>query len=263
MKALTNVDILVIPDAHAHPSVSNDRFKWLGRFIVENQPEAIIDIGDWGDLVTISKYDKPPDITLDDEIKSIREANKQTFGAIQRFNNTHQRLRKKKFYKPTIIRTMGNHDDRRILEHIKTKPEDADKLRFRNLGYGLYGEEIVPFLKPRLFSGIAFCHYFYEKDQRYPISEAHALNAKKHMSCVAGHTHTRDYCEAVRADGVRIQSVIVGCYLDPEDKSPQAYAGPQGIARSWSGLVMLRDVNERGEFDVEFIGIERIKREYS
>lgn len=257
------MDILVVPDAHAHPHVSNDRFKWLGRFIVENQPEVVVDIGDWGDLVSISKYTEPCSPTLDEEIKTIRESNKLTFGAIQRYNNTHQRARKKRFYRPKIIRTMGNHDDRRISDWLKNHPDDSNKLTFSNLGFGNYDEEIVPFLKPKLFSGISFCHYFYEKDPRYAISDAHALNSKKHMSCIQGHTHTRDYAEAVRADGIRIQSVIVGCYLDPNDKSPQAYAGPQGIARSWSGLVMLRDVNEKGEYDVEFIGVDRIKREYS
>ena len=38
--------ILVIPDGHAHPDYDNDRFDYLGRFILDQRPDTIVCIGD-------------------------------------------------------------------------------------------------------------------------------------------------------------------------------------------------------------------------
>ena len=49
---------LIIPDAHAMPNVSNERFTWLGKLVAEIQPDVIVDIGDWCDMESLCIYDK-------------------------------------------------------------------------------------------------------------------------------------------------------------------------------------------------------------
>jgi hypothetical protein len=44
---------LIIPDAHAHPDYSNDRFTWLGKLIGDVRPDVVINIGDWFDLPSL------------------------------------------------------------------------------------------------------------------------------------------------------------------------------------------------------------------
>jgi hypothetical protein len=51
-------DHLVIPDPHATPGVSNDRFEWAGRLVVDRQPSTIVCLGDLWDMASLSSYDK-------------------------------------------------------------------------------------------------------------------------------------------------------------------------------------------------------------
>ena len=51
-------NLLVIPDCHAAPEYDNDRFTALGKFIVDEQPDIIVCLGDFGDMPSLSSYDK-------------------------------------------------------------------------------------------------------------------------------------------------------------------------------------------------------------
>ena len=51
-------NLLVIPDCHAAPEYDNDRFTALGNFIVDEQPNIIVCLGDFGDMPSLSSYDK-------------------------------------------------------------------------------------------------------------------------------------------------------------------------------------------------------------
>ena len=48
---------LVIGDSHAKPGISNRRFEWLGKLILDEKPDVIIDIGDFEDMPSLSSYD--------------------------------------------------------------------------------------------------------------------------------------------------------------------------------------------------------------
>ena len=50
---------LVIGDAHVHDGDDFSRFGWLGRFIVDKKPDEIIIMGDWWDMFSINRFDKP------------------------------------------------------------------------------------------------------------------------------------------------------------------------------------------------------------
>lgn len=247
---------LVIGDAHADPNVSNRRFDWLGNFILENRPDVIIDIGDWGDFSSIGSYDKGKKEAWGKsflkDAAAYRDASKRAFGGIS----------KVKGYRPKIIRCGGNHEEGRINKMVNDNPELEGLVSLDKLGIGEYNEEYVPFRDIKIVDGIAYCHYFYDRDSRYPLQTARAVLTKKVHSGAFGHTHIRDFAETVRADGSRVAVTNVGCFLDPERKG-FGYAGLQGVERWWSGLCLFKGVDGRGSYDLQFIGIKEIQKEYS
>ena len=50
--------IIVIGDAHDSPSIEQDRFKWIGKYIKESKPDYIIQIGDWASFDSLSFFQK-------------------------------------------------------------------------------------------------------------------------------------------------------------------------------------------------------------
>ena len=52
------MNLLIIGDPHAHPDYDNDRFTALGEYIVKEQPEHIICLGDMADMPSLSSYDR-------------------------------------------------------------------------------------------------------------------------------------------------------------------------------------------------------------
>ena len=57
--------ILIIPDAHATPGVSNERFLWAGEYIIDKQPDVIVCLGDLFDLHSFNTYDLPGSKSLE------------------------------------------------------------------------------------------------------------------------------------------------------------------------------------------------------
>ena len=43
---------LILPDSHAHPDYSNDRYTWIGKLIMDIKPDVLINIGDTADMHT-------------------------------------------------------------------------------------------------------------------------------------------------------------------------------------------------------------------
>lgn len=245
---------LVIGDAHSSPDISNRRFSWLANFIETHRPDVIVDIGDWGDFDSIGKYNKGKKDAWGQSFKAdanqFRDASKRAFGRITRI----------KGYRPRIIRLGGNHEEGRISKFVNDNPEMEGTVSLENLGLNDFGCTYVPFRKPVVINGVAYCHYFYDKDSRYAIQSARAVLNKKHCSAVYGHTHIRDMADGVRADGKRVTVVNAGCYLDPSQL--MGYAGPQARDRWWSGLVLMQDVCD-GEFEPHFYNMQHIQKNYS
>lgn len=258
------MDILLIGDAHSDPKVSNRRFDWLGNLIVDRQPDVIVDIGDWASMDTLGHYDKGMGAAwgkyYKDEVAQCRDANARAFGEpLRKFNRANSKNKKAK-YNPRIIRCAGNHDEGRFSKVLNKSPELVGTIGMEDLGYTDYGCEPVPFLKPITISGVTFAHYFYPKTQNYGCTKARQLLLLNHGSSAQGHTHTLDICIDYGIDGRRMTGLIGGYYADPDTPDGFEYAGPQ--TRWTNGLCWLHDVNEFGEFDFEFIGIERVRKQY-
>jgi hypothetical protein len=51
--------VVAIGDIHQKPGRSRDRFKWMGRFVAEEKPDNVVQIGDFVTLDSLSQHDKP------------------------------------------------------------------------------------------------------------------------------------------------------------------------------------------------------------
>lgn len=254
---------LIIPDSHAKPDVPNKRFDLLCRLIMDVRPDVIINIGDMADMEALCSYDRG---TKGFEGRRYMRDVEATKDALRRLHwpieyyNAKQRSNKQKQYKPEWVITIGNHEDR-IDRATSAQPELDGTISIDDLGYKEYGYKVVPFLEPINIDGVMYAHYFSSGIMGRPIGGEHSAYTcitKHYQSCISGHSHVWDYCERTTAEGKRLQSMVVGCYLEPDQY--ESYA--KEANKMWfKGITILRNVVD-GEYDFERISIDTMIKEY-
>mgnify|MGYP003626413206 FL=1 len=251
----------VIPDSHAKPGISNDRYEWLGHFIVEHRPDVVINLGDMADMESLSSYDRGKKSfegrRYRKDIESVINAQKRFFEPINKLNEELE-AQGKPLYKPRFVMTLGNHEDR-INRIVNDSPELDGILSVGDLQYEEFGWEVYPYMDRVVVDGIAYSHCFASGVMNRPIGGEHAAAAlvKKHyMSCTAGHSHLRDFAERTRADGVKIQGMVAGCYFEHQE----SYASTANLLW-WRGVVLKHHVQE-GQYEPQFLSIENLKHNY-
>jgi hypothetical protein len=230
----------VLPDVQAKPGINFDYLERIGKYIVEKQPDVIINIGDFADMPSLSSYDRGTKSfegrRYVKDIEAAQEAMMRLLNPIDQYNAVQKRNGKKQ-YKPRKVLTLGNHENR-INRAVNDDPKLDGVLSIDDLRYEELGWEVYPFLEVVVIDGVAYSHYF-------ASASARAQLLKQHMSCVAGHQQGLQIATDFRADGEMITSIIAGsCYEHDED-----YMGPQGNKRHWRGALMLHDVHD-GSFDL-------------
>ena len=251
---------LIIPDSHSTPEHNNDRFSYIAEMALKNQPDVIIDIGDSADMRSLSAYDvgrvHAEGRRYCDDILAYHDAMSRIADPIDKYNNTHTKW-KKKTYKPRFVKCRGNHEHRITRAAIET-PSLYGTLRIEDLKEEDYGWETYDFLQPAVIDNICYQHFFTSGVMGRPvggINHARSLVAKGMMSCVAGHSHLRDFSEDTDVIGRKRFGLVVGCYFDYDPH----YTTESD--RYWRGLVYLRGVRD-GEAEPEFISIDRVKELY-
>lgn len=239
---------VIIPDSHAHPDYTNERFLWLGRLIYDIRPDAVIDIGDSADMPSLCSYDKGTkgfdQRTFVDDCDTYKAAMEMLWHPY--------RSSKKKL--PFRAKCRGNHE-------VRIKKAEALESTWSGL-YGIedleeerYNNEVHEFLQEAKYDGITFNHYAPTDLLNKPIGgvfPARSILLKKHKTYITGHDHRRfEYEEA------GLISLVVGCYVDYHAE----FAGPAN-ANWWRGIVVLRMV-EDGYFDHQWISLRAIKEMYS
>lgn len=48
---------VVFSCGHSDPSVSNERYDWLGAFLHDLKPDYVVDLGDGADMRSLNTYD--------------------------------------------------------------------------------------------------------------------------------------------------------------------------------------------------------------
>jgi hypothetical protein len=253
---------LVCGDPHADPDEDNRRFDWLGKFIVDEQPEVVVCMGDFADMGSLSSYDKGK---RSFEGRSFKRDCEAVHDALARINapleayNARRRAYKEKQYKPRRVMLYGNHDQGRIEKTVELSRELEDTVDISCLRYEDFGWEVVPYGKPVEIDGIHYCHHFPSGNNKFPISGLNMgrkLVLTNHASSTVGHSHLLDVHCDVGLDGKKIWGLSAGCYFE----HTPSYAG-ESSKIWWRGLIMKRNVVD-GDYDPEFISIRTLQERY-
>ena len=106
---------LVLPDVQAKPGIDFTYLEKIGRYAVEKKPDKIICLGDFADMPSLSSYDvgkksfEGRRYTAD--VLAARQAMIKFLTPIWEYNARAKR-NKEKQYKPELILTLGNHENR-------------------------------------------------------------------------------------------------------------------------------------------------------
>jgi hypothetical protein len=246
--------ILVLPDVQSKPGVDFSFLSRIGQYAVDKRPDIIVCIGDFGDLPSLSSYDRGKKSfegrRYKRDIEAAQFAMQAFLRPIEEYNRTHA-----KQYKPRMVMTLGNHEQR-IVRACEDDPKLDGILSLKDLAYEEYGWEVHDFLEVVIIEGVAFSHYFTTGVMGRPAGSAQAQLRKAGMSCFAGHQQGKQIAYANRADGSTITSIISGsCY-----EAHEGYLGPQGN-QHWRGFWMLHDVRG-GSFDEMPVSLSFINKRY-
>ncbi len=237
---------LVIPDCQVKPGVPIDHLSWIGNYAAEKQPDSIINLGDFADMPSLSRYDigkaSAEGKRYADDIAIAKEANQLLLGPIKAVNG----------YKPDLEFVEGNHEHRIDLE-AENNPKWKGFLSSQDLGYAESGWRVTPFLDVRTINRIQYSHYFVSGVMGRPVSSAQAMLKVRQSSCVMGHVQKIDI--AIHSNTQYIALMAGICYQHDESYLPQSNNTKRGI---W----MLHEVRN-GTFDPMFVSLGFLKRRYS
>lgn len=248
---------LVIPDGHAHYKHHNKRAEYVGQLIAELKPDVVVDLGDSADFPSLSSYDKGK-----------RSFQGRTYRAdVDAYLDFQSKLwaatKRSKRKLPLRVRLIGNHEQR-IDRALELQPELDGAIGYSDLELERYYDIVVPYAghTPGVIEldGIHYAHYFTSGVLGKPVSGEHpaySLLQKKFQSCTQGHSHVFDYKRKTRADGAKVSGLIAGCCIDYTTD----WAGePEKL---WDrGVVVKRGV-ENGDYSLEWVSLERLKKEYA
>lgn len=248
---------LVIPDVQAKEGNDFTYLKCLGKFIVQKRPDVIVCIGDFADMESLSSYDRGlksfEGRSYQKDIWAAREAMDALLTPLFDLQG-RQRKNKEKIYKPRMVLTLGNHENRinRVIDEDRKLEGliSTDDLPYQDW-------EVHKFLDVVVIDGVAYSHYFVSGCMGRPITSAQALLTKKHMSCFAGHQQGRQIAYGRRADGAEMTAIICGSFYEHEE----AYLGAQGN-NHYRGFYVLHDVRN-GQFDEMAVSIRFLKDKYN
>jgi hypothetical protein len=243
--------ILVIPDSHATPGHDNDRYKWLSKLTKDIKPDVVIDIGDWYDMPSLCHYDKG---TKGFQGRRYKE---DVAVGVEAQDLYYTPLKKRKKKMPLMLRCLGNHEHR-INRAIDKEPEMLEGvIGISDLQSKEYGWDEYGFLEPVKINGVNFCHYFASGVMGRPASSARTLLNHQNASCIQGHAHTFDYATKSNVNGKTFHGIFCGVFqdYDPPFAAAQAYLWRRGC-------MVLHDVMD-GDFDMEWISMDRLRRAYA
>jgi len=188
--------------------------------MVAKKPDKVICLGDFADMPSLSSYDVGKKSfegrRYKADVEASHEAMKALLTPLWDYNRRAKRFKEKQ-YKPELILTLGNHENR-INRAVNDSPQLEGVLSINDLGYRDYGWDVHNFLDVVVVDGIAYSHYFTTGLMGRPVTTAAACLSKKHMSCVQGHQQGLQIHSAYRADGKQMTSIIAGSCLTPDHK---------------------------------------------
>ena len=247
---------LVIPDPHAHPSHNNNRADLLANLINDLRPDVVVNLGDQWDMPSLSGFDKGKKAfegrRIVADLDAGREFSERMWGPVKK---SKKRL-------PHRVFLMGNHEER-ILRAVNAQPELDGFLDIDDLEVDRWYDEFVPYEgnTPGVIcvDGVHYAHYFVSGVMGRPVGGIHpaaSLLAKQNETCTSGHVHILDFSERTTVAGRKIFGLVAGVFVDYK-------VDWAGVVNKlwWPGVIIKRNV-EGGQYDPEFVSLERLKQEY-
>ncbi len=246
---------LLIPDTQVKPGVDTQHLTWIGKYIVDKQPDVIVHIGDHWDMPSLSKWDSKKKMEgkrYKQDIAAGNEGMERLLAPLHAYN-AQRRATKHKQYIPEMHFTKGNHEHR-VTRAMEESPEYEGLVSEDDFRLGEW--QVHEFLQPVVIDGVHYAHYFYNPMSGRPFGGMMATRLKNvGHTFTMGHQQTLDY--AIRFVGNTSQHGLVAgaCYLHDEE-----YKGPQGN-HHWRGVVMKHDVRD-GQYDPMFVSLDYLRRRY-
>ena len=151
---------LVIPDTQIKYGEDLSYLTRIGKYIVDKKPDVVIHLGDFADMSSLASYDVgKKSFEGQRYVKDIEAAHVGMQLLLQPLIdfNLKAKKNKEKQYKPRLVLTLGNHEQR-IERAINDDPKLEGLISYNDLPYKTW--EVYPYLKPVIINGIAYCHYF-------------------------------------------------------------------------------------------------------
>jgi hypothetical protein len=256
---MTSKKYLILPDPHAHKDHDNKRADWIGKLILDERPDVVMNMGDTFDMPSLSSFDKGK--------ASFHGASyeKDIEAGVEFLDRMWHPIRKAKKKRPLSVFLEGNHEHR-LKKVLEAQPElGGNKYGIGYKDYCLADyHNIIQYYEgstPSIYAadGINFAHFLCSGVMGRPIggdNHAASLLNKNFSSCVVSHSHLVDYAVRSTIGGAKVQALVAGVYQDYKS----GWAGNLNNLW-WRGAVILRDV-EGGTFDPQFISIEALRRTY-
>jgi|GEM_PF-3579295 hypothetical protein len=250
---------VVFSCAHSDPSVSNERFDWLGELIWDVKPDYVVDLGDGADMRSLNSFDSA---------KAPKNFVSQSYQAdIECYNEAMDRMRIKfkanKRKRPAYYGFEGNHETR-IRRAIGMDPRiEGEKygISFKHLGTDTWFDEYHEYEHdaPAIhdYDGVSYAHFFTNGYRPMSgVNHAAGILAKRFGSATCGHSHKRDMKIRDDVHPYGAIGLVAGCYKG----APEGWAG-QMNKEWWSGVIIKREI-ENGMYEPEFVSQERMKATY-
>lgn len=244
-------------DVHTLPGQNNDRATWLSKLIQDVKPDVVVNLGDQADMESLCSYDKGKAAFVG------RTYNADVSVAVDFSDRVFSPLKKLKRKWPRRVFTIGNHEER-IQRALSYQPELVNTIGYKDLCLEDYYDDVVDYDGGTPGSieldGVSYSHYFVSGISGRPSSGSNPASLallKSLQSITQGHSHVLDYNTKPTLGGGRIHSLVAGCFSDQR----LIWAG-QANQIWFRGVFIKRNV-EKGNYDLEIVSMERLRKEYA
>jgi predicted phosphodiesterase len=257
---VSNLNVVVLGDSHAHPKFNNRRFGWFAKYVNEVKPDVVIDIGDSADMSSIRGYD-----SIQRSPRLEFEGQKYVLD-VEAYHDAMQTFQHDLRHKCEFIKCLGNHEDR-IDRLVAAHPRLEGQISQDNLHGDFPMWKVVPLAQPVKVGGFLFAHYFTTPGKNAPVAGAtpcRAVAQKRKCSAVFGHTHRSEFYQDHVGTNECITVINAACLMERPQIIAQSKDWAGDTVGTWtSGVWHLRGLKAGKIEGFDFVGIDELKERYA
>lgn len=251
---------IVFSCAHSKPSVSNERFNWLGKLIYDVRPDYVVDLGDTHDMHSLNQYDsgKPGAPNA----KSYQADIEHAMDAQERLWHIFSHYKRKR---PTRYGIEGNHEHR-IRRSIALDPRlEGEKygISFDHLETNRWYDEYIEYEDGApgglMLDGVLYSHFVQSGNMGRALEgkhHAHALVDRLGCSVTVGHSHKFSH----HYFGARLPRPSIGLVAGCMKGAREHWAGQS--QDEWRHGAVIKHALEGGVYDLEWVSLGRMEKNY-